>query len=288
MKIAFTTDTHLVCGHEGMTTEQQIVDLGDALYAENPDVIAHGGDIGEVRVDQDNITKVLDILGGRGKECVGVLGNHDLWTNSGTVTSNALWSEIIPNIFQEYGWHYLENSNWIKDGVAIVGSYLHYDYSAKDLKGAAANHINANFPDWTQDEYYERMKKRVVNDAKFFRGLPNDKKFAKIIGDNFEKRLLEAEADKEVHSIIVITHVPCMPCQITRKSFDWHWSCATAYFGNLSHVESIMKCSKIKFILSGHSHQANRNLIEFNKGQVVDIITLGSDYGKPLFVIAEV
>ncbi|KKK56148.1 hypothetical protein LCGC14_3067450, partial [marine sediment metagenome] len=56
MKIAFTADTHLVCGYEGMTTEIQLEALRDAIYAENPDVIAHGGDVGEVRVDLNNFS----------------------------------------------------------------------------------------------------------------------------------------------------------------------------------------------------------------------------------------
>lgn len=292
MKIAFTTDTHLVIDYVGMTTEEQVLTLRDEMCAENPDVIAHGGDVGEMRLGQHNFSKVLQILGEDKKiECVGVAGNHDLWTNPSAIASkgsDVLWSETIPTIFGEHGWHYLEQNNWIKDGVAIVGSYLHYDYSSADPEGAAVNHIRASFPDWTPDQYYERMKKRTVNDAKFFRGLPRDKEFAKLIGDAFEKRLLAAQNDESVHSIVLITHVPCMPCQITRKPFDWHWSCATAYFGNLSHAETIMSCSKIKFILSGHSHQGNRNLVEFSEGQMVDILTLGSDYGKPLFEIIEV
>lgn len=289
MKIAFTTDTHLVLDYAGMTTKAHIEQLRDDIYAEKPDVIAHGGDIGELRLNQRNITEVLHILGENKEiDCVGIAGNHDLWTDPGSVTSNTLWSEVIPSMFKEHGWTYLEQKNWIKDGVAIVGSYLHYDYSSADPEGAAVNHIRANFPDWTPDEYYERMKKRVINDAKFFRGLPRDKEFAKLIGDAFARRLLAAQENNDIHSIVVITHVPCMPCQITRKPHSWHWSCATAYFGNLSHVETIMGCSKIKFILSGHSHQDNRNLIKLDNGQVIDVITLGSDYGKPLFEIVEV
>ncbi len=289
MKIAFTTDTHLVIGYDGMTSEAQIVQLRDDIYAEKPDLILHGGDIGELRLNQRNVTEVLRILGENPEiECAGVLGNHDLWTNPGAVTSETLWSEVLPGMFKEHGWHYLEESNWIRDGVAIVGSYLHYDYSSADPEGAAADHIQANFPDWTPDEYYERMKKRVVNDAKYFRGLPRDKKFARLIGEAFEKRLLAAQEDNDVHSIVVVTHVPCMPAQITRHPFDWHWSCATAYFGNLSHVETIMGCSKVRSILSGHSHQGNRSILELDSGQVIDVINLGSDYAKPLFVIIEV
>jgi hypothetical protein len=258
------------------------------MHAENPDVIAHGGDIGEVRIDIDNLRQVLALLG----EGVVVAGNHDLWTNPrspwDTHTSWDLWNEIIPKICEEEGWHYLEQTNWIKDGVAIVGSYLHYDYSSKDPEGAAVNHIRGSFPDWTQNEYYERMKKRVVNDAKFFTGMPRDQEFAAQIGASFQERLLQAEADPEVHTIVIVTHVPCMPCQVTRKPWDWHWSCATAYFGNLSSVETIMSCSKVKCILSGHSHQDNHNIIEFPDGHEVEIITLGADYAKPKFITVEV
>jgi len=287
MKIAFTADTHLTLETTWGTDEAKFVALRDAIYAENPDVIAHGGDIGEWYANPLNLPEALRILG-ENKECVGVIGNHDLWTKPDLITSEELWSRFIPEIFQNNKWHYLEQSNWIKDGVAIVGSYLHYDYSAADPEGAAVNHIRANYPDWTPDEYYERMKKRAVNDAKYFIGLPRDKDFAKTMGDAFKKRLLEAQEDKDIHSIVVVTHVPCMPCQITRNPHDWHWSCATAYFGNLSYVETLMSCSKIKFVLSGHSHQDNRNQIEFDDEHMVDIITLGSDYGKPIFVTVEV
>ena len=287
MKIAFTADTHLVCGYEGMTTETQLYALRDAMCAEDPDVIVHGGDVGEVRVCLDNFGRVLEVLGEE-KEGVVIAGNHDLWSNPGAITSATLWSEIIPKMCQDHGWHYLEDKNWVKDGVAIVGSYLHYNYSSADPEGAAANHIRANFPDWTPDEYYERMKKRVVNDAKFFRGLPRDQEFARLIGEAFEKRLLAAQANDDIHSIVVITHVPCMPCQITRKPYEWHWSCATAYFGNLSHVETIMGCSKVKYVLSGHSHQENKAVVEFYDGHEAEIITLGADYGQPDFIIREV
>lgn len=282
MKIAYTADTH---NHPAFIGKDVLETLAEGIFAENPDLIVVGGDIGEVRVDVSLFGDVLRILG---KGAL-VLGNHDLWTNPTQMhTSNDLWSSMLPQVCQDLGWHYLESKNWIQDGVAVVGSYLHYDYSAADPEGAALDHIKANFPDWTTDEYYERMKKRVVNDAKFFTGLPRDKVFAKLIGDAFQKRLLAAESDPEVHTIVVATHVPCMPSQITRKPQDWHWSCATAYFGILTHVETIMRCSKVKCVISGHSHQGNRSTVQFDDGHEVEVINLDADYGKPTFEIIEV
>lgn len=280
MRIAYTADIHN-CHDYKATLES----LAENIFAENPDLIVVGGDIGETRIDVKLFEEVLRILG----KGAFVLGNHDLWTSPIQMhTSRDLWESILPQIGSDLGWHYLESKNWIQNGVAVVGSYLHYDYSAADPEGAAVTHIRTNFPDWTTDEYYERMKQRVVNDAKYFTGLPRDKVFAKQIGDAFTKRLLIAENDPEVHSIVVTTHVPCMPSQVTRKPQDWHWSCATAYFGILSHVETIMGCSKVKCVISGHSHHGNRETVEFNDGHQVEVINSDADYGKPTFEIIEV
>ncbi|MHA2279525.1 MAG: metallophosphoesterase family protein [Promethearchaeota archaeon] len=282
MKIVFTADTH---NCPNLTDSDMLKVLAKGIFAESPDLVILGGDIGETRINISLFTEVLKILG----KGVLVLGNHDLWTSPNKpYTSRDLWERILPQICHDQGWHYLEQTNWIKDGIAIVGSYLHYDYSAADPEGAAVDHIRSNFPEWTTDEYYRRMKKRAVNDAKFFKGLPPDKIFARVIGEDFEKRLLDAESDPEVESIVVATHVPCMPSQITRKPSQWHWSCATAYFGNLSHVEAIMSCSKVRYVLSGHSHQENRETVTFHDGHTAEVITLGADYGEPDFEIIEV
>lgn len=281
MKIAFTCDLH---HHPQMTTSDDIFGLAEKMVSAEPDLVIIGGDIAECRTSILLFNQVLDILDVVGSGAL-VLGNHDLWTSQGKRTSLDLWQDTLPTITREMGWHYLEQENWTKDGVAVVGSYLHYDYSAADPEGAVAEYIKTQFPDWTTDEYYERMKKRVVNDAKFFRGLPNDKKFAKQIGDDFRKRLLEAENDPAIHSIVIATHIPCMPSQITRKPNEWHWSCATAYFGNLSHVPIIRSCSKVKYVLSGHSHQGNNNQVLFDDGHMVEVINSDSDYGKPTFCL---
>jgi len=281
MKTAFTADIH---NHPSFVSGDLLNRFADEVRSEKPDLIILGGDIGETLADPELVRKVFQAFGGGAF----VLGNHDLWCRSLSYSSHDLWDKILPEMGAEEGWHYLERENWIKNGIAVVGSYLHYDYSAADPEGAAVTHIGTNFPEWTTDEYYERMKKRVVNDAKYFKGLPRDKVFAEQIGEGFRKRLLDAEKDPEVHSIIVATHVPCMPSQITRKPQEWHWSCATAYFGNLSHTETIMGCSKVKYVFSGHSHQGNRATVEFHDGHEVEVINLDADYGKPTFELIAV
>ena len=255
---------------------------------EEPDLIILGGDIGEALTNPELVREVFQAFQRQGCHAGAFfLGNHDLWCEPPN-SSLDLWTKLLPNIGKEEGWHYLEQKNWIKNGVAVVGSYLHYDYSAKDIAGAVADHIRAVFPDWTTDEYYERMKKKINNDAKFLNGLPRDKEFAQQIGEGFQKRLLAAESDPEVHTIIVATHVSCMPSQITRKPSNYQWSVGTPYFGNLSHVEPIMSCSKVKYVFSCHSHQGNESTVEFDDGHEVAVINLGADYGQPEFELFEI
>lgn len=280
MKIICAFDTHY-----GITRKSTLVTLVNEILAKSPDLIILGGDIGESISGIHQIREVLEMLG----QGAFILGNHDIWSHhAGHYTSDILWNDLLPKLGSDLGWRYLENRNIIMNGVAIVGSYLHYDYSAADKEGIVAHHIRSNFPDWTPDEYYERMKRKVVNDDKYFIGMPRDKVFAHEIGEKFRARLLEAENDDSVHTIVIVTHVPCMPSQITRKPQEKHWSEATAYFGNLSHVPIIVNCSKVKVILSGHSHQANETEVIFNDGHVVQVINSGADYNAPTFHVVTI
>lgn len=282
MRIGFTTDTHLC---DGLTSIDSLQEMAEDLRACSLDLLLHGGDIAETRVDLGLYQQALEILSGP-YDAAGVCGNHDLWVGPNSPhTSWDLWTKILPEATVAAGWQWLETSNWVRDDVAVVGCYLHYNYSAADPEGVCIIRKNQTAPDWTMDEYYERMKKSVVNDAKFFSSLPRDKEFAAQMGAEFEKRLQQAEDDPKVHSIVIVTHVPCMPCQITRKPQDWHWSCATAYFGNITHSEFILGLTKVKAILSGHSHQDNDTLVAFHDGHEARVLTLGADYGDPLFEV---
>jgi len=282
MKIAFTSDTHYT-----ITTELQLINLAHNIAKQKPDILIHGGDVGEVLISNENFAKVLEILTLNNTELMLVAGNHDLWKKPIDHTnSKQMWEHYIPEMCQQNNWHYLEKINWNKNGIAIVGSYLHYEYSAQDHKGTVENYITTH-TNWTTDQFYEKQKKMVNNDANYLIGLPTDKKFANIIGESFKKRLLEAQNDEKIHTIVIVTHLPCLSCQISRKPNDFNWSLSTPYFGNLSHEELILNCSKVKCVLSGHAHQANETIIKINDRNI-NAVVIGSDYRKPLFEIFEI
>ena len=78
MKIAFTADTHLVQQATSLTTDEQTDQLAEDMHKHKPDLLIHGGDIGETRLDIDNFRQVLSLLG----QGALVIGNHDLWRNN--------------------------------------------------------------------------------------------------------------------------------------------------------------------------------------------------------------
>ncbi len=293
MRIAITGDTHVP-----ITSEAELQKLANAISASAPDVVVHCGDIGEPVQTTDYIKFVLDVIrdtvlrDNPATQFAAIAGNHDIWTQGTKYQSSELWAKILPELAERSKWSWLEHQSLVVGSVAIVGSYLHYDYSAKDTHGAAhdyiANKIRTLYPEWTEDEYYDRMKKRAINDSKFFKGLPKDKEFAAQIGVKFRERLLEAEKHPGITSIVVATHVSCMPSQITRRPGNLNWSIATAYFGNLSHVDFIKDLGKVRFVVSGHSHVGNENLVAFADGHTVRVINLDSNYRHPTFKLLEI
>ncbi len=280
MKIAITGDTHY-----GITENTELLSMAERLFSTNPDIILHLGDIGETRAGEGLITDCLEML----NVDAAVLGNHDIWAGGGYKhTSLELWEKILPELLKKSGCCYLEHEIFIKDNVAIVGSYLHYDYSAQDNCGKAVEYIENKYPNMPLEEYYAVCKNKINNDGIFLTGLLSDISFSKSIGDGFKNRLRWAEMNPTIDDIVIVTHVPCMPSQITRKPNDLDWSIGTPYFGNLSHVEFIKTLTKVKYIISGHSHVGNENIEIFDDGHEVKVINLDSDYNSPTFITLEI
>lgn len=244
----------------------------------DPDVVVLAGDIGETLVSTDCFGDCLSLFRENFDCPILVLpGNHDLWVYpKNNHNSRDLWEHTLQSITESLNCFWLEGSNWIHDRIAIVGSYLHYDYSAADKTGAAAG---------MPDDFWAKNKHKVINDGNYLHGLPDDKTFAKQIGDGFRKRLLEAQNDPQIDSIVIVTHVPCMECQMTRRPQIFDWTLGTPYFGNLSHQEEILACNKVHNVISGHSHQGNDNTVTREGRADLRVVNLSADYGRPAYEI---
>lgn len=275
MKIIVIGDLHL-----GITEKYMIEHVAKEAASVNPDVIVFAGDNAESISGTKKFEQLLKIYRRAYKGPLAVvLGNHDLYVNPKFTTDKTsldLWNHILKDKAEKIGgviW--LEDNNFIFENVALVGSYLHYDYSSKDKVGPCAG---------LADEYY-RINKDIA-DIKYHVGLPNDKEFAKQIGDKFRARLMSAQMDNNVSKIIIVTHVPCMECLVTRRPQDYEWSKSTAYFGNLSHEEYIKSCTKVVQVVSAHSHVQHFAEIE-SYNRTIKCCTLASDYHDPVNMLIE-
>lgn len=269
MKIIITADLHY-----GITGHSTICDMVHHLSAESPDVVVLAGD---QATDADRFGQLLQIFRSSLPDTpiLVLSGNHDLWCGEhDDYNSKDLWEILLPAITKVDGSFWLEGKNWTRDGVAIVGSYLHYDYSAQDTVGPASS---------LPHEYLAKNKYKVNKDGVYLRGLPDDITFAREIGEGFRHRLLMAQNDPEIESIVVVSHVPCVEQQITRRPSDYAWAIGTPYFGNISHQEIIFGCNKVRWIVSGHSHQE----VSADLGRV-QIFNLGSDYRNPAYKVIEI
>lgn len=278
MRICFSADLH--CG--GLTRSESIIKMVADIPPNNPDIIVLGGDIAESVGGPANFRKCLKMFRKVMPDIpIGiVLGNHDLWAKKGMPhNSYDLWTKILKSMAIDQRCIWLEDENFVSGGKAVVGSYLHYDYSAKDTVGPCSGFT---------DDYYRLHKGDCNADAHYLHGLPDDKTFASSVGEAFRKRLQQAQDDPQITDIAVVSHMPSLEEMVTRKPQDFRWSSGTPYFGNLSHQDLIKSCSKVRIVLGGHSHCEQS--ADVKRGNLPDIkaFNIGADYGEPKFVMFEI
>ena len=261
MIIQITSDLH------AGIVKQQFIDLHLKMAKDstNPDILIVAGDIGECINGTKLFEKCIASLTELFKTVLVIPGNHDLWTIDGN--SLDIFNNVLPKICRDYGAFWLEDENFVTGNLAIVGSYLHYDYSAIRII-PAVKHL--------PKEFFIVHKKSIINDGRYLK--INDVGFANKIGEQFKNRLLTAQNDDKIKHIIVVTHVPCIETQLEVKS-DYNYSLGTVFFANVTYQDTILGCSKVSHVVSGHTHVGRRASIPKDGGEI-EVVCLDSDYGK--------
>ncbi len=272
-RIIITSDLHL-----GITPEEPIRALAGRIAAERPDLTVLAGDLGE---RLDNFVRCLGIFAGLHGQ-VGVLaGNHDVWSRR-RHSSQDLFERELPRATKEVGFLWLEDTLWMRDGAAVVGSLAWYDYSAAD----------PDLPPMPA-EWYATSKGKYNMDAHFVDWPWDDAAVSDRLGASITDRLARVEADPTVHTAVVVTHVPLVEAQILRKPGDVRWGTSNAYFGNLTTGNRVLPFAKVAAIVSGHTHVGRDALIsrptsDPNGHQTVHVSVVPSDYGAPAFIVVDV
>lgn len=266
VKIAVTSDLH-----REMTPEDDLRALVVRIAAERPDLTVLAGDLG---TPLEQFVACLACFA----EVPGVVavlaGNHDVWAVQGR-HSQALWERDLPAATRDADMLWLEETEWLRDGVAVVGSMAWYDYSAVDPT------IQTYPPD-----HFARVKADYNNDARFIDWPWSDQEMAAHLGDTLTARLMRLEADPTVRGVLVVNHVPVFEAQMVRRPHDPRWGFSNAYFGNLTLGWRLLSARKLRAVVSSHTHVGRSGYVE--RADLPDdplpVAVISSDYGAPGYV----
>ncbi len=272
MRLAVTSDLHFdFVGH--LTRPEAITAMVVQIARSQPDAVVLAGDIAAGFAAFEACLAQFEGLG----IPVGVVaGNHDLWRdNELGMSTEKLWGGALEKAAEDAGLVWLESHPIRVGDVAVVGSMCWYDYSAVD---AAVR--------MTPDEL-ARAKNSLNGDGRHMDWARTDPDFAAELERELLRKIDVQQSDPSVRSVAVVTHVPLLEEQMTRKPADHRWGTSNAYFGNLTTGRAVMERSKVKAIISGHSHVGHEAIVERPRLDPVLTHVVPSDYGTPKFVLLE-
>lgn len=269
-KIAITSDLHL-----GITDAARVRALATRMAEDAPDLTVLAGDLGEPLARFQQCLSLFAEMPGQ----VAVLaGNHDLWNHG--FPSQALWEQHLPQATQAAGMLWLEGHTWRRDDIAVVGSIAWYDYSA----------VDPTLPPYPP-EHFALAKRQFNNDGQYLDWPWTDVDFAQRCEKALCAQLQQAEADPSVRTVLVVTHVPIFEAQISRQPDQARWGFSNAYFGNLTIGRRVAVFTKVRAVISGHTHIGRAgvapHLLQPTTLPPIAVRVLASDYHQPAYVLVD-
>lgn len=270
-RIAATSDLHFD-SRGFLTSPSKVQSIVEAMVSSGADAIVLAGDLGH---PLSNFRRCLDLFAGSSIPVGVVAGNHDVWRDEHH-DSRELWQEILPTVSRQRGCRWLERDRIVVGSTAIVGSMAWYDYSAAE-------------PSLGFDtRFFADAKPRISNDSLWIDWEWSDPEVAAMLAHDLKRELDTLNEDDSVDRVVVVTHVPVFEQQLLRNPDNYAWSIANAYFGNLVTGSMIAGYRKVRLVVSGHLH-ANLDGVVLREGMPdIRATVVGSDYGKPAWVMLEV
>lgn len=272
-RIVVTSDLHL-----GITSEATLRSLAGGIADEQPALTVLAGDLGEPLANFHSCLRLFADLPG---EVAVLAGNHDVWARVGH-SSQELWERLLPDAVRGMGMLWLEEGDWRRGDLAVVGSLAWYDYSA----------VDPGVPPYAPEDFAAR-KGGYNLDGRFVDWAWTDPEFAARLGDGLCERLERLAADASVRAIVVVTHVPLFEEQLSRRPYDPRWSFSNAYFGNLTLGQRVAEVGKVRRVVSGHTHVGREGRVSRrarrDDGELPDIhvSVIASDYDAPVYLVVD-
>ncbi len=102
-----------------------------------------------------------------------------------------------------------------------------------------------------------------------------------MLGDALVERVQGLEDDPIVQAVMVVTHVPIFRAQMVTKPGDRRWGISNAYFGNLTLGDRLTRMSKLRRVVSGHTHCGRQGVVERQGLPPLTVSVVASDYHRP-------
>ena len=271
VRVAVSSDLHFDAAGR-LTSPATITALVEEMRAAEPAAVVLAGDIGH---PLENFKRCLAAFQSIRVPVAVLAGNHDVWRDEGGLGSRELWEHGLADATREAGALWLEDGELRIGDVAVVGSLAWYDYSA------APEHLR--YP----DGHFARIKGSLNNDAEMIDWPWTDVEFAWRLRQGLVGKLARLDRDASIRSVVVTTHVPIFEEQMTRKPGSHRWELSNAYFGNLTTGAAVARCAKVRTVVSGHTHCGRRGTVVRDAAPPIDVHVVGSEYGRPAFVVID-
>ncbi|MCB1192801.1 MAG: metallophosphoesterase [Leptospiraceae bacterium] len=245
MKIAYLSDIHTDAKINLKFLEPVILEIKKA----DPDIFILAGDIThKINILLQTLQLFDTILCPK----LAIPGNHDIWSTT-EITSFQKHEKILPEIFSQFGWHWLPGNPYKLSELAIVGTMGWYDYSFRHKKAdiSLQTYRSKRHGDFVwMDGVYGKWEK---NEKKW-----SDSEILDWLLEIAEKDILSV---KDFQTIVFVSHhIPLedilyQNLPITKYSF------LRAYMGSEKIGHLILKYPGIKYVICGHRHIATNTKV---------------------------
>jgi predicted phosphohydrolase len=258
-------------------------DLARRVCRRGGDVLILAGDI--AGIDEVHFLEALKLFSHFPGQKLLVAGNHDLWVR-GDINSYEKWSQQLPALASQAGFHMLDHSPKLFGDVGIAGNIGWYDYSFRDTELAVPLRFYQAKIGPGRAQRLEEWQHLIApsdellpihsditsawRDGEFVRLNMADESFVQMLLDRLETDL-KTISEKSEKIVAVIHHLP-------RRDLVWYrgdanWDFAAAFLGSEKFDDVLKHFPKIKYCLSGHNHRS-----EVVKTPATEYIAIGSTY----------
>jgi 3',5'-cyclic AMP phosphodiesterase CpdA len=265
MRIAVTADLHYDLAERDERGRAEIARLVALLRASKPDALVLAGDT--VGLGWAHLEAILRRLTAVAPNRLIVFGNHEYWS-----ADRRTWPHLdrLAKVISTAGFHLLDRSPVVMDGVAFVGNCGWYDYS---LAPPSAPHGGS----------YEKKRLGgllVCNDGALVDLGCSDAAHAETLRIRLERDIASVSA--KARTVVAVTHHIAFPDMLPPDRDD-QTRFGRAFDGSAALGALLVRYPQVSHHFCGHTHRAAR----VARGQLASI-NVGSDYDQKRFEVVEV